>query len=262
VTVVSNRVRDVVTVERVEGSLAGAITLVWTSVETSRVGPVPGRLRVSLPLHGFLLEPVDDGRSTRVVHILQASGSSFLPRAFASQMLARRAICIAKIREELDANGPPTPLQVSKPPSTVGSRRSTLQSQSSKAPTVAPVAESPAMVLEEEPPAHVVRAAADVTEQHGLVAARPRTEEEDAVVVEFNKAVARLKEVEARPREELEAVIDYCAQPWLVNQKEGIVRSEARVEDVTVEQVLGTLISRAARRICKGAPYPGCYTRF
>jgi hypothetical protein len=226
-------------VERVEGTLTGSVALAWTSVETSRIEPVSGRHRINISLQGFLLEPIEDGRSTRVVHVLQVTGSSFLPRAFVSQMLTRRALCIAKIRDDLEANGPPTPLQVSKPPSTA-SRRSTLLS------AMAPV---PADIVEEEAPSAPVDAAADVEEEQQV--APPRTEEEDAVGVEFDKTLARLKKVESRPAGELESVVDYHARSWLVHQKDGIVRSEARVEGVTVEQVLGTLMSRAARRICK-----------
>src|SRR6202022_4707809 len=82
----------------------------------------------------------------------------------------------------------------------------------------------------------------------------PRTEkedDEDPVLVEFGKSVARFRKIQSRPVVDLESVVDHHVNPLLVNQNVGIVRSEARVEGVTVEQVLGTLMSRAARRFCK-----------
>jgi len=55
------RTRDLSLVEKVQGSPTGTICFATTSVVTPKVPRVAGRVRASIALNGWVLEPTDDG---------------------------------------------------------------------------------------------------------------------------------------------------------------------------------------------------------
>lgn len=58
--------RDLSLVEKVAGSPTGTISFVSTSVITPKVPRVSGRVRATLALNGWVLEPIDGG--TRITY--------------------------------------------------------------------------------------------------------------------------------------------------------------------------------------------------
>lgn len=53
--------RDLSLVEKVQGSPTGTICFATTSVVTPKVPRVAGRVRASIALNGWVLEPIEDG---------------------------------------------------------------------------------------------------------------------------------------------------------------------------------------------------------
>lgn len=73
--------RDLSLVEQVAGNATGTILFVSTSVTTPKVPRVAGRVRASIALNGWVLEPVEGG--TRVTYYLHVNVKTFVP-AFAA----------------------------------------------------------------------------------------------------------------------------------------------------------------------------------
>lgn len=81
--------RDLSLVEKVAGNATGTILFVSTSVVTPKVPRVAGRVRASIALNGWVLEPIDGG--TRVTYYLHVNVKTFVPAFAAVKYLVRRS---------------------------------------------------------------------------------------------------------------------------------------------------------------------------
>ncbi|CEQ40709.1 SPOSA6832_02351 [Sporobolomyces salmonicolor] len=97
--------RDLSLVEKVQGSPTGTICFATTSIVTPKVPRVAGRVRASIALNGWVIEPIRGG--TRVSYYLHVNVKTFIPSFAATKYLARRPTCIAKIAEYLHSHGAP-----------------------------------------------------------------------------------------------------------------------------------------------------------
>lgn len=98
-----HRPRDVALVERVEGADEGTIYFVASSVESSKIPHVHGRVRANMALLGLVLKPIQiqGSLSTLCTYFLQVDAEGLLPSAMSSWVVQKRPLCIAKIEEYL-----------------------------------------------------------------------------------------------------------------------------------------------------------------
>ena len=73
--------------ERVAGNATGTILFVSTSVVTPKVPRVSGRVRASIALNGWVLEPIAGG--TKVTYYLHVNVKTFIPAFAAVKYLVR-----------------------------------------------------------------------------------------------------------------------------------------------------------------------------
>ncbi|GAA5961850.1 hypothetical protein JCM21900_006461 [Sporobolomyces salmonicolor] len=243
--------RDLSLVEKVQGSPTGTICFATTSIVTPKVPRVAGRVRASIALNGWVLEPIRGG--TRVSYYLHVNVKTFIPSFAATKYLARRPTCIAKIAEYLHSHGAPplVPVEPEPTPSalvtsatltsvssssvskrrrdSVSSKRSNRSSTSTLATTVS--AGSAVVGL----PSHVEldRDAASYGEVQTAIKL-------------FRAMLASSEGGEWTMARDQEG-----SKVWMRerNDRSGlpVVKGEAEIEGVTTEQVLGTLLSSTAR---------------
>ncbi|RUS26480.1 hypothetical protein BC938DRAFT_470717, partial [Jimgerdemannia flammicorona] len=97
----TSRAHDLSLVEKIECSSDGIIIFAATSVETSKVPKIQGRVRSQIKLQGWILEPLRTSpQSTKVTFIIQENMKGWVP-AFAKKSLARRPLVISTIDEYL-----------------------------------------------------------------------------------------------------------------------------------------------------------------
>ncbi|CAG8464118.1 21248_t:CDS:2 [Cetraspora pellucida] len=119
-----SRARDLSLVEKVEWSPNGTIYFASTSVNTAKVPQVPGKIRSTLSLSGWILEPTSSNPpSTKVTYILQLHVKGWIPSLVAKKYLAKRPLIINKINSYLQKHGAP---DISLPPTPTGSKHTTL----------------------------------------------------------------------------------------------------------------------------------------
>lgn len=106
--------RDLSLVEKVSGSPTGVICFATTSVVTPKVPRVAGRVRASIALNGWVLEPTSNG--TRISYYLHVNVKTFMPSFAATKYLARRPTCISRIAAYLQAHGAPPMMPVDPEP--------------------------------------------------------------------------------------------------------------------------------------------------
>ncbi|GAA5822023.1 hypothetical protein JCM10212_004659 [Sporobolomyces blumeae] len=106
--------RDLSLVEKVQGSPTGTICFATTSIVTPKVPRVAGRVRASIALNGWVLEPIRNG--TRISYYLHVNVKTFMPSFAATKYLARRPTCIARIAAYLQAHGAPPMMPVDPEP--------------------------------------------------------------------------------------------------------------------------------------------------
>ncbi|GAA5926235.1 START domain-containing protein [Sporobolomyces koalae] len=106
--------RDLSLVEKVQGSPTGVICFATTSVVTPKVPRVAGRVRASIALNGWVLEPTSGG--TRISYYLHVNVKTFMPSFAATKYLARRPTCISRIASYLHSHGAPPMMPVDPEP--------------------------------------------------------------------------------------------------------------------------------------------------
>ncbi|GAA5961479.1 hypothetical protein JCM3765_003597 [Sporobolomyces pararoseus] len=106
--------RDLSLVEKVSGSPTGVICFATTSVVTPKVPRVAGRVRASIALNGWVLEPTSNG--TRISYYLHVNVKTFMPSFAATKYLARRPTCISRIAAYLQSHGAPPMMPVDPEP--------------------------------------------------------------------------------------------------------------------------------------------------
>ncbi|GAA6031564.1 hypothetical protein JCM8097_006522 [Rhodosporidiobolus ruineniae] len=239
--------RDLSLVEKVQGSPTGTICFATTSVVTPKVPRVAGRVRASIGLNGWCLEPIPNG--TRVSYYLHVNVRTFVPSYAATKYLARRPTCIAKIADYLQKHGAPSMVPLDPEP-TAGS-----PSSPSSAPD--PQADLGAMRRNRRDSVASKRSARSTAtsaagEAVGLpphVELNKDGESYGAVKSALERFKAALAEGEAGWKV---ATDEEGTKIWTREKGKGgmpDVRGEAELGGVTTEQVLGTLMSEAARRI-------------
>ncbi|GAA5870056.1 hypothetical protein JCM1840_003569 [Sporobolomyces johnsonii] len=242
--------RDLSLVEKVQGSPTGTICFATTSIVTPKVPRVAGRVRASIALNGWVLEPIRGG--TRISYYLHVNVKTFVPSFAATKYLARRPTCIAKIAEYLHSHGAPPLMPVEPEPTpsalatsatsasvassaskrrrdSVSSKRSTRSSTSTLATTVS--TGSAVVGL----PSHVEldRDAASYGEVQTAIKL-------------FRAMLASSGGGEWKMARDQEGT-----KVWMRERDDRkglpVVKGEAEIEGVTTEQVLGTLLSSTAR---------------
>ncbi|GAA5899771.1 hypothetical protein JCM8208_004559 [Rhodotorula glutinis] len=238
--------RDLSLVEKVQGSPTGTICFATTSVVTPKVPRVAGRVRASIALNGWVLEPTDDG--TKVSYYLHVNVRTFMPSFAATKYLARRPTVITRIDDYLKTHGAP-PLVPHEPESgslaggdagsiaggAVGVPRRRRDSTSSKRSSRS-ASSGGAVGL----PEHV--AMDRDAESYGAVQTATKL---------FRATAGGVGGAGWRAAKDQEGT-----KVWM-REKDGeqegkalpIVKGEAEIERVTTEQVLGTLLNESARRI-------------
>lgn len=238
--------RDLSLVEKVSGSPTGVICFATTSVVTPKVPRVAGRVRASIALNGWVLEPTSNG--TRISYYLHVNVKTFMPSFAATKYLARRPTCIARIAAYLQSHGAPPMMPVDPEPTpsvlvpsatSSGSSRRRRDSVSSKRSTRSNVSTS----------------ATTVSSSSGAVGL-PSHVELDRDAASFGEIQTAIKLVRAN--------LDSAGgQGWTVaNDPTGnkivmkmrgegelpIVKGEIDIGGgVTTEQVLGTILNTSAR---------------
>ncbi|KDE03535.1 hypothetical protein MVLG_06001 [Microbotryum lychnidis-dioicae p1A1 Lamole] len=221
--------RDLGLVEKVAGSPTGTISFVSTSVVTPKIPRVSGRVRASIALNGWVLEPIDGG--TRLSYYLHVNVRTFVPAFAARKYLARRPTCIAAIAAYLEKNGAPAMVESGSGGAVAGetprrrrdstaSKRSSRSSRTTGSNTFAGL------------PAHV--ALDTEAANHG----------------DIQKAIKLVKSV-AGSRDFSQAVDEKGTKIFMKKRDDDglpTVKGEWNVEGVTTEQVAGTILSEAARR--------------
>ncbi|KAI8138906.1 hypothetical protein BJV82DRAFT_522813 [Fennellomyces sp. T-0311] len=98
----TSKPRDLSLIEKIECTHDGAIIFACTSVESSRIPKVPGRVRAQIKLQGWILEPIRGSvnPATRVTYVVQENMKGWVP-GFARKSLARRPLVIAAINDYL-----------------------------------------------------------------------------------------------------------------------------------------------------------------
>lgn len=72
--------RDLCLVEQVSATEKGEILFVSTSVNSPKVPRVDGRIRASIALNGWVLEPLPNGQAgTKITYYLHVNVKTFLP---------------------------------------------------------------------------------------------------------------------------------------------------------------------------------------
>ncbi|ORY75942.1 hypothetical protein BCR35DRAFT_325733 [Leucosporidium creatinivorum] len=224
--------RDLSLVEKVAGSPTGTISFVSTSVVTPKVPRVSGRVRATLALNGWVLEPIDGG--TRITYYLLVNVRTFVPALLHKKYLARRPTCVAKIAEYLQKNGAPPMVGVEEiepvsPSATGGAvpiprRRGSISSKRS-------------------------RSASASTVYAGL----PEHVEVNTDANSYSEVQKAIKLFHSlNEQTDWTLAVDQKQRKIWKGQAQGkralLVKGEATVEGATTEQVLGTILSDTARR--------------
>ncbi|KAI5476356.1 START-like domain protein [Pseudohyphozyma bogoriensis] len=232
--------RDLSLVEKVQGSPTGAILFASTSVVTPRVPRVAGRVRASIALNGWVLEPTPDG--TRVTYYLHVNVKTFIPGVAAIRYLARRPTCIAKIADYLSVHGPPPMAGVEPSPtqagssltrnrsSSISSKRSSRSTKSAAPSSATSVSAFGALPSHVEPNSEATNYG-DVQKAQKLFRALVGVPEAEWSLAKDGKDGKETKILMRRRDTGLP-----------------IVMGQTRIGGVTTEQVLGTLLSGAARK--------------
>ncbi|SCV71339.1 BQ2448_2927 [Microbotryum intermedium] len=224
--------RDLCLVEKVAGSPTGTISFVSTSVVTPKVPRVSGRVRASIALNGWVLEPIDGG--TRLSYYLHVNVRTFVPAFASRRYLARRPTCIASIAAYLEKNGAPAMVDGGSGGGGGGAvagatprrRRDSTASKRSSRSTRTTGSNTFAGL-----PGHVA------------------VDTEAANYGEIQKAIKLVKSI-AGSRDFSQAVDEKGTKILMKRDDDGLptVKGEWNVEGVTTEQVAGTILSEAARR--------------
>ncbi|BGP02139.1 START-like domain protein [Rhodotorula toruloides] len=248
--------RDLSLVEKVQGSPTGTICFATTSVVTPKVPRVAGRVRASIALNGWVLEPIEDG--TRISYYLHVNVRTFMPSFAATKYLARRPTVIARIADYLSTHGAPPMVPYDPEPTAYsgsnggqggelngmavagsgggGRRRRDSVSSKRSSRSTGTAASGGAVGL----PAHVE-----------LVKDGASYEAVQTALKLFKATLSQGSGGGWRTAKDPDGT-----RIWM-KAKEGargetelpIVKGEAEVENVTTEQVLGTILNESARRI-------------
>ncbi|GAA6048862.1 hypothetical protein JCM3770_003657 [Rhodotorula araucariae] len=238
--------RDLSLVEKVQGSPTGTICFATTSVVTPKVPRVAGRVRASIALNGWVLEPTEDG--TRVTYYLHVNVRTFMPSFAATKYLARRPTVIARIDAYLRANGAPPMVPHEPEPVTMsGTGGGTLAAAGGAA-------------RRGRRDSSASRRSGRSTASGGAVGLPEH--------VEMNRDAASFAAVQTAAKLFRAMAASVGGAGWRVakdqegtkvwmREKDGesggktlpVVKGEAEIENVTTEQVLGTLMNESARRV-------------
>ncbi|BGP50226.1 hypothetical protein JCM10450v2_006142 [Rhodotorula kratochvilovae] len=239
--------RDLSLVEKVQGSPTGTICFATTSVVTPKVPRVAGRVRASIALNGWVLEPTDGG--TRVS--LHVNVRTFMPSFAATKYLARRPTVIARIDAYLRSNGAPPMVPHEPEPVTLsGAEGGALAAAGGAAAARRPRRDSSAS-----------RRSSRSSGSMGGAVGLPEH-------VEMNTDAASYSAVQTASKLFRAMAGSVGGAGWRVakdqegtkvwmREKDGetpgkalpVVKGEAEIENATTEQVLGTLVNEAARRV-------------
>lgn len=279
--VVGTSTRDLSLVERVAGNATGTILFVSTSVVTPKVPRVSGRVRASIALNGWVLEPINGG--TRVTYYLHVNVKTFVPAfaavkylvrrlsplilafpanlcQFLSIVQARRPTIISRIDDYLQSHGPP---RMSEPQSSPSERTLTNGNGNSGRRQEQDEDDAPPRRRRDSTMSkrstRSTRSTGSAQTSSGPTGALP-------VHVTSNTDAASYAEIQKAQKLFKSLLSTYPSNEWSVAQdhKGGkiwmkrrdpsvlpVVKSEATIEGVTTEQVLGSILSEAARRECK-----------
>ncbi|KAL8278519.1 hypothetical protein RQP46_009011 [Phenoliferia psychrophenolica] len=236
--------RDLSLVEQVKGTGQGTILFASTSVVSPIVPRVSGRVRASIALNGWVLEPIPGG--TKITYYLHVDVKTFVPAFAAMKYLARRPTCIAKIAEYLKVNGPPpmAGVEASPPASTRNARNSNGGGGGG--------GDDKEFVPRRRRDSSVSRRSAHPS----IAGALPPTVEpnEDATsYADIQKAHKQLKQQLASSPNEWSHYVDHEDNAFWTKKRDGedlpVVKGEAIIEGVTTEMVLGTIKNSAARKV-------------
>ncbi|KAM0790700.1 hypothetical protein ACM66B_004557 [Microbotryomycetes sp. NB124-2] len=221
--------RDLSLVEKVAGSPTGTISFVSTSVVTPKVPRVSGRVRASIALNGWVLEPIDGG--TKVSYYLLVNVKTFVPAMIHKKYLARRPTCIARIDAYLQKNGPVPMAGVDREATDAGDGASTRRRRRSSISSK-----------------RSARSAASGVSMAGLIAHVSQNTDADNYS-EVQKAVKLFKQI-ADGGKWKQAVDNKGNKIFFRERDEGLpaVKGEAKVNGVTTEQVLATILSTVGRK--------------
>ncbi|CAG8727060.1 10881_t:CDS:2, partial [Ambispora leptoticha] len=114
-----SKARDLSLVEKIECTPAGVVYFVSTSVETPKVPRVANRIRATIKLNGWILDPVSvNPPATKVTYVLETDIKGWVPFFVSKKYLARRPLVISTIDQYLQRNGPPPIIATPTPPPT------------------------------------------------------------------------------------------------------------------------------------------------
>lgn len=241
--------RDLALVEKVEGSSNGTIYFCSSSVESAKVPRVSGRIRAQIGLNGWVLEPVKSGSSisTNVSYYLQVNVKTFIPKVLTGKYLARRPVCISRIDDYLQKNGAPPLAGVDSSEQQPARDRGSIKSGRSGGGAAVGG-------MKRRSSAGSVRSAKSSRSAGGASSflSAPSIQEAHKTSKDLDAGRQLFEELQGDSGRWNQAVDSLGARFYTKDAKGGFptVKASVNIENITTEQVLGTILSQSARRIC------------
>jgi hypothetical protein len=243
--------RDLALVEKVEGSANGTIFFCSSSVDSAKVPRVSGRIRAQIALNGWVLEPVKSGSSTStlVSYYLQVNVKTFVPKVLTGKYLARRPVCISRIDDYLQKNGAPPLAGVDEAEQRPARSSDTQSTRSGKSGFAAAGAAMPSRK----------RRSSNGSVRSGRSAGAASSFLSAPSIAEGHKSSKDLEQGRSLfddlsgDNSGWNLATDHKGARFHMKDTKGglpIIKAAVKIEGVTTEQILGTVISQAARRIC------------
>ncbi|KAK9899726.1 hypothetical protein P389DRAFT_139235 [Cystobasidium minutum MCA 4210] len=240
------RPRDLALIERVEASMDGTIHFAATSIETNKVPQVHGRTRAQMILNGWILKPFEQNghAGTWCFYYLQVDPHGLTPFPLATKMVSKRLVHIYKIEDYLKKNGMPR---------SAGTGQTVHQQQqqgasngNGRAVAAAGAGSSAGAGLQ----------STKQGEESGGMGLPPQIpfDKSHASANSVIQAKENLERLLSSPSSSWEKAVDPQGNPLYTQKVQEsdlpIMKGEASMpSEVKTEQVLGTILSPAARRI-------------
>lgn len=206
-----------------------------------------------MPLNGWILQPTREGGvpSTKVTYFLQVNVKTFMPSALTMRYMARRPVVIAKIDDYLQSHGPP-PMAGVDPESQANGGAVASDSASRRSRRNSTVSTRSGKRSIRGGAAAAAGAAAAGAGGAAFLAAATLDESADSYK-EIQDAQKKFKSL-AGAKGDWSTAQDAKGGKILMKKGDGdlpTVKASAVVEGATTEQVLATINSYAARKICE-----------